>query len=279
MTNNPLAGYFRHPELYINLPSQGRWWADGSLSMPENGELPIFSMTGQDELSMKNADGLMNGDTTVRVLQSCCPNIKNAWNMPSIDLDALMIAIRISSYGHKMEASTSCSKCNETIDYAVDLRYVLSNIKTPNYDIPVEIKDLTVMLKPAPYQIVNLNNMETYQQQRAVMQLKDEKLTEQQKIDIVKSAVQRLTDISVSRLSEFIDKIMLPDGNVVTDKKFITEFINNTSRESYASLRDSLAKKAQEYQLPTIPLKCDACGHEDKRQFQFDPASFFAISS
>jgi len=279
MTNNPLAGYFRHPELYITLPSQGKWWPNGDISIPENGELAIYSMTGQDELSMKNADGLMNGDTTVRILQSCCPNIKNAWNTPSIDLDTLMIAMRIASYGHKMEASTACAKCKETIDYAVDLRMVLAGIQIPNYDQPIEIKDLVIFVKPAPYQVVNINNIETYQQQRAIIQLKDENLSEQQKIEIIKNAVQRLTDISVNRLSEFVDKIILPDHTVVTDKKFISEFISNTDRDSFTHLKDSIAAKAAEYKLPSIPTRCDSCGHEDERQFQFDPASFFGTSS
>ena len=279
MTTNPLSGYFRHPELYISLPSQGRWWPQGTLDLPENQEVAIFAMTGQDELSMKNADGLMNGDTTVRVLQSCCPSIKNAWHTPSIDVDSLMIAMRIASYGHKMEASTSCANCKEMIDYAVDLRNILPNIKMPNYDDPVTIKDLIIFLRPAPYQIVNLNNIETYQQQRAILQLKDESLTEQQKVQIIKDAVQRLTDISVNRLGEFIDKIVLPDNTIVTDKTFINEFITNTDRESFNTIKDAIASKAAEYKLPSVPLKCDSCGHEDERQFQFDPASFFVTSS
>lgn len=279
MTSNPLSGYFRHPELYISLPSQGKWWTTGSLEPTENGEYAIFPMTGQDELTMKNADGLMNGDTTVRVIQSCCPSVKNAWSMPSIDVDTVMIAMRIASYGHKMESETRCAKCNEEIGFAVDLRYVLSGIQIPNYDQPIEIKDLTLFARPAPYQIVNLNNMETYQQQRAIMQLKNQDLTEEQKVEIVKAAVQRLTDISVSRLSEFIDKIILPDNTVVTDKRFINEFINNADRETFNKLKDELTHKSKEYKLPSIPLKCDHCGHEDQRAFQFDPASFFATSS
>lgn len=279
MTNNPLSSYFRHPELYISLPSNGKWWPTESLSVPENGEFPIFSMTGQDELIMKNADGLMNGDTTVKVLQSCCPNIKNAWDTPSIDIDTLMISVRIASYGHKLDSETVCSKCGEVIGYAVDLRAVLSNIQLPNYDAPFEVKGLTVFAKPAPYKIVNLNNMETYQQQRTIMQLKNQNLTEEEKIEIIKAAVQRLTDISVSRLNEFIDKIVLPDNTVITDKKFINEFILNADRETFTKIKDSLAKISDEYKLPPIPITCDNCGHKEERTFQFDPASFFVTSS
>lgn len=279
MSSNPLTSYFRHPELYIALPSQGKWWAPGSLVMPENGELPVYPMTGQDELLMKNADGLMNGDTTTKVIQSCCHNIKNAWETPSIDIDTLMIAMRIASYGHKLDAETNCSKCKELLSYAVDLRAILAGIQIPNYDAPFELKGLTVFTRPAPYRIVNLNNMETYQQQRTIMQLKSQDITEEEKIEIVKTAVQRLTDISISRLNEFIDRIVLPDGTVITDKKFISEFITNADRDTFTKLREEISSKANEYKLPSIPLTCDNCGHQDERTFQFDPASFFAASS
>ena len=41
---------------------------------------------------MKTPDALVNGETTVEVIQSCMPNIKDAWKIPVIDLDVILIA-------------------------------------------------------------------------------------------------------------------------------------------------------------------------------------------
>ena len=99
---NPLTSYMRQPKIYISLPSQGNFWPEHSIDMPENNELPVYSMTARDELLFKTPDALMNGQSIVDVIQSCVPNIKNAWVTPSIDLDTILIAIRIATYGEDM---------------------------------------------------------------------------------------------------------------------------------------------------------------------------------
>ena len=100
---NPLRKYFRQPKVYITLPSKGKFYADGAIELPESGEFPVFAMTAKDELTMKTPDALLNGQATVDVIKSCIPAIKNPWSMPSIDLDAVLIAIRIATYGEMME--------------------------------------------------------------------------------------------------------------------------------------------------------------------------------
>jgi hypothetical protein len=63
-------------------------------------------MTAKDELMLKTPDALMNGQATVEVIKSCVPSIKNPWHMPSIDIDTILIAIRIATYGENMEFSS-----------------------------------------------------------------------------------------------------------------------------------------------------------------------------
>ena len=65
MTTNPLSGFYRTPSVYIKLPSNGKYWPNDSIHIPPNGELPIRPMSGKDDILLKNADGLMNGATTV----------------------------------------------------------------------------------------------------------------------------------------------------------------------------------------------------------------------
>jgi hypothetical protein len=238
-----------------------------------------MAMSGLDDLAMRNADGLMNGDTTVKVIQSCCPNIKNAWEMPSIDSDTILIAIRIASYGEMMQLTNRCSKCNEFYDMQVDLRSILPSIKFPNYDNPITVNDLVIFVRPTPYHIVNLNNQEIFQQQKTILSLSNSNLTQEEKEKIVKEAVTRLTNITIKRISFYIDKIVMPTGEAVSDKEFIQNFIDNCDQKTYNTIKTSITEKNQEYKLPHLPAKCDHCGHEETKEFAFDPASFFGISS
>ena len=99
---NPLANYFRQPKMYMRLPSHGQFYPEGALDKSEIDEYPVYAMTAKDELMFKTPDALMNGQAVVDVVQNCIPNIKDAWQVPSIDMDIILIAIRIATYGEKL---------------------------------------------------------------------------------------------------------------------------------------------------------------------------------
>jgi hypothetical protein len=115
-TNNPLFKHFRQPAIYLKLPSQGRFYPDGSLQISVTGDIPIYPMTVKDELTLKTPDALMNGEGMAAVIRSCCPTILDPWQIPAVDLDAIFIAIRLASYGTGMDVNTSCPKCKEEND-------------------------------------------------------------------------------------------------------------------------------------------------------------------
>jgi hypothetical protein len=105
MEPNPLNQYLRQPAIHLKLPSGGEYWPMGTLEMPITGEVPILPMSTRDEIVLNTPDALMNGQGVVDVIHSCVPNIKNAWAMPAMDLDAVLIAIRIATYSEKMSYS------------------------------------------------------------------------------------------------------------------------------------------------------------------------------
>ena len=114
--SNPLAKHFRQPAVYLRLPSGGAYWPNESVILPANGELPVYPMTTKDEIILRTPDALINGAGVVTVIQSCIPSITNAWNMPSVDVDACLIAIRIASYGNGMDVTVICPKCQNQED-------------------------------------------------------------------------------------------------------------------------------------------------------------------
>ena len=70
---NPLTSLMRQPKIYIKLPSNGRFWAPGSLDTPPNGEYAVYSMTARDEMMLKTPDSLLNGQAIVDVIEHCVP--------------------------------------------------------------------------------------------------------------------------------------------------------------------------------------------------------------
>jgi hypothetical protein len=106
-----LSNWYRQPKIYIRLPSKGEYYAKDALDISTTGDYAVYAMTAKDELMFKTPDALLNGQSTVEVLKSCIPAIQDPWKMPSIDVDAALVAVRIATYGEKMEVSTNCPSC------------------------------------------------------------------------------------------------------------------------------------------------------------------------
>jgi hypothetical protein len=161
--NNPLKQYFRQPSIYIRLPSQGEFYPPGTLDMPPNNEIPVLPMTAVDEITYRTPDALFNGSAMVNVIHSCVPSIKNAWHAPVADLNSILVAIRIASYGHELEIETTCPGCKHIESFALDLRNALDQLTMPDFSATVTYGDLEIYFHPMSYEKQNEINLEQFE--------------------------------------------------------------------------------------------------------------------
>ena len=139
-------------------------------------------MTAIDEITYRTPDALFNGQATVNVIQSCMPNITDAWAIPSIDLDTILIAIRIASYGHDMEFVTTCPKCQNTSERTVDLRAMLDSLRSPDYNADIKYRDLEIYFRPLSYKSLNDNSQLQFEQQKLLQVIPDSTVSETDKM-------------------------------------------------------------------------------------------------
>lgn len=278
-TPNPLSKYFRQPALYIKLPSEGKYWPQGSLDLPVTGEIPVYPMTARDEITLRTPDALMNGAGVVEVLQSCCPSITNAWKMPSIDVDTVLIAIRVASYGYEMPIDTKCPHCGEENSHGVDLRQVLSGITCPDYNTRVEIDNLKIKVKPMEFFSVNKNNSINFEEQRLLANLRDSTLPDEQRVVKVRESMNKLVDISIETVASCVESIEVEDGTVVSNPVYITDFFQNSNGEILRAVQKRLAEITAEAELQPQKVSCGPCQKEYQVPLEFDYANFFANGS
>jgi len=278
---NPLQKYFRQAKVYITLPSQGQWYPNGTLDYPENGELPVFAMTAKDELGMKTPDALLNGQATVDVIQSCVPNIKDAWQMPSIDLDAVLIAIRIATYGEQLDITTKIPNIGDEKDYGVDLRTVLNKLVTVHFESTVFINDMKVELRPLTYREFTNSSLKTFEEQRILRLVNDESIPEEEKLARFNQSFKKLTDLTVDMLANAVTSISV-DGTTVTDQNHISEFIINSDKQFFGGVKDHFESQKKKFEIE--PMTIHTTEDEQERgapetfeiPITFDQSNFFA---
>lgn len=274
-TSNPLQQYFRQPAIYIKLPSQGKYYPPGTFEMPENNELPVYPMTALDEITQRTADALFNGEATVKTIQSCVPNIKNAWFVPSIDMDTLLIAIRIASYGHELEFESVCSSCSNENNYAVDLRQLLEQLSAPDYNKTVNVGDMEIFLRPLNYQEQNQAAMEQFEDQKLMEMIPQSDISDKEKIELLSSAYLKLSELTIRSVAESIEYIKI-NSETVTDREHIGEFVRNSEKKVFDAITAQLSENKMQSELKPLSITCTECGHGYDTPFTMDTATFFA---
>lgn len=277
-TVNPLKQFFRQPSIFLRLPSEGQYWPQNALALPVNKELPVYPMTAIDEISYRTPDALFNGQAVVSVVQSCIPHIKDAWLMPSVDLNSILVSIRIASYGHEMELGIKCGNCGTESDFSLDLRRILETLKTPDYTTPIRHGDLEIMLQPVSYRYQNETNLQQYEQQRAIMQIQQSDLPDDEKIARLNEILKRITELTIESLKYSISSIRTPQA-LVTEPEFIHEFLQNCDRGLYEELRDRVIKLRETGEIEPIGVECPECKHTWKQTLTLDQTAFFGTAS
>jgi hypothetical protein len=267
--NNPLMRFMRQPKIYISLPSEGKYWKEGSIEIPENGQIPVYSMTAKDEIMFKTPDALMNGQAVVDVLQSCIPDIKNAWACPSIDLDLLLIAIRIATYGDKMIVSYKVPNINEDSEYELDLHTFIDQASQIQWIEQVPIDDeMIVFVKPLTYKHMSTISQRSFETNKIMQIATDQTMTEQQKAVLISDSFKTLTDLTTDMMVGSIFKIKTPDGDV-TETRYIKEFIENSDKSFVDTIQSHINDLKSQNEIKPMMLTTTI-----EQQEQGAPATF-----
>ena len=275
---NPLQRFFRQPAIYIRLPSEGKYYPDGSITIPPNGELPVYPMTAMDEITYRTADALFNGSAVINVIKSCVPNIVDPWQMPTVDVDAVLVGIRIASYGHELELESRCPHCEEDNTFAVDLRTIMDQIRLPDYSASVQSGDIEIFFKPLNYQQQNQNSVKQFEDQKMLQAIPDADISEQEKLDLINSALIKLGELSISAIAQSIS-VVRAGNDIVNDTDHIHEFVKNCDRKIYNALRDTILNFKTQTALKPLKLQCNTCAKPYETAFILDVSNFFVQDS
>lgn len=275
---NVLSNWYRQPKIYIRFPSKGEYYPTDALDKSTTGDYAVYSMTAKDELMFKTPDALLNGQSTVEVLKSCIPAIQDPWKMPSIDVDAALVAIRIATYGEKMEVSTNCPSCSAENDYEINLNSWLEKLNAFQFEAKVSVDPLTVYVRPYTYLEMTQTSLKSLEQQRIFGVINDETLSDEEKLDKFGKSFSKLTELTVDVIAQCVVQIETPDG-IETDITEIKNFIHNAPKEIFNAISNHVQALKSKIDIPAQEVKCTNCETEFLMPVTMDQSNFFAVRS
>jgi hypothetical protein len=279
-----LAQYYRKPGTYIELPSGGRFYKL-TPKLSDTNELAVYPMTAQDELALKNPDALLNGEALKQVIASVCPDIKDVSEIPAPDIDAILVAMRMTSYGDDMEMDVAHG-CKESGGKSQRVTVGLGSVLSTSKAIPESLGTVTlsngVIVQLKPYTLdaqsrllrVQFNTMRQLQGAEA-----NENSTIEQKADIANRGYDQLVALSQDILAASVISVTLPDGVVVTNSIHIREWVKNLDRASNERLDEEIKAFGKFGITRTLEVECDHCKNKFTTDMLFDPTSFFNVGS
>jgi len=280
-TQNPLSSHFRSPKLYTQIPSKGRFYTADVVEMPSNNELPVFPMTAKDELIMRNPDALLNGEAVTQVIKSCVPNVKNARKLMSNDIDALLLAVQVASYGDDIEFSAACPECGESTSGHVSGDATLQAMSTLDDSYTFEKDGLTFEVKPFTYETTIRAGITNFQSTRSLQSMA-ELPDDLDKLKLFNESFIKLAKLNFDIIVESVNSVSFQDDEgeqvVVTDQAQIREFLENCE----SSIGKMIEQKVNDISKIGIPkestFECEKCNKEFTAPVALDPVNFSTAS-
>jgi hypothetical protein len=275
MAINPLQKFFRQPKIYIKLPSMGAYAKPGVITGDSN-NMPVFGMTGMDEIIIKTPDALITGESTVKVIESCFPTITDGWEVTNLDLELILAAIRIATYGNSINITHACPHCSTENDYDLELTNVIDHYNHIVFDSKAVLKDLVVNLRPLTYRQATEFGQKNFllrQQLKRTDEIKDD----DERFKEISRMYQEFGLLQIEVYSANIESIEV-NNSVVVERSFINEWLSNTDTDIIDQLRSHIDKNTELWKTPPQLVKCENCKEENSITVNLDHSSFFATA-
>jgi len=275
---NPLQQFYRAPELFVHLPSQGIFNEPGDFEFTVNGQVGVYPMTAQDEIALRTPDALLNGAALEKLVRSCVPAVKNVRTLPSPDFDVLLLAIRSVSAGPQLDYDTSCPKCKTRNSYGIDIPSVLETVKPmAGPETAVFKSGLKVVLRPYTFDSNIKAALVTFEEAQLIRAVTQQNATEQERMLQFNESFGRISQLNRDLFTDAIVSIETPTGQTVTNKQHIREFLDNISKGDFDLIEAKIKLLNNSGYQRTAKVTCNnpECKHEYDIDVNYDPTRFF----
>ena len=276
--SNPLINAYRKPTLYINLPSGGKYY-NPAPKLSVDKELAVYAMTARDELITKTPDALFNGEASVSLIESCCPDIPNPRQIPVNDLMVIMLAIRQASYGTEIEVEVECPECQHKNNVGINCQSIIDGAMSrqqPSNSLTLN-EGFEVVLKPYSLEDRNTLQIQQIKQVKMIEGLQNAEMDDQTRQDSFGRTFVELAELTIDLVVNSVDSVRTPgsDGEFVDDKEMIREWLKSITSKDYELIKNKVEELSSDGIDNNFNIKCESCNHKWKTEVELDITNFF----
>jgi len=276
---NPLTKFYRTPALSVKIPSRGKYYADGIVNLNDDDEISILPMTAQDEVTLQNPDALLSGEAVISAIKSCVPGISNPKKLLSCDIDVLMIAIRVASYGDNATMQQNCPKCKESNEFNLNLDTLLNHtdVLDEHYEVVLN-GELTVFVAPSKFENVVRQQKTAFENTKLEQAISSPDLSDGKRLKILSQVLDKVSKFTFDQTLDAVIKVLFTDedGEIieVTDRQHITDWLHNIDKTTIEKVQDKVAEVNGIGIEKSFPAKCSKCEHQWEAIIEFNPVNF-----
>ena len=275
-----LEKYKRQPKIYIDLPSKGIYYDSTVIQDSQYTQIPVFGMNTMDEIMLKTPDALFSGQATVDIIKSCIPVILNPWRLVGFDIDYVLMAIRIATYGESMDITAKCPSCMTENTLSIKLPGVLDKLASHEPQKSMTSGELTFNMRPLTYQEFTEFSREGFQYEKQLVQLESAEMSDEEKTKQRQNIFDARAKLNVKVILRHIATVSAGE-QTETNIQEIEKFILDNDTEFFTSIEKSVSQINDAWSVPKYDVQCGGtnCDNKFKTGLTVDYSSFFGTNS
>lgn len=210
--------------------------------------------------------------------------IDDPWEIPLIDLDAVLVAIRIATYGEKMKMTVKVPNVeDEELDVEIDLVNILDSFRGKVWDPIIKFNDLKLHSAPLKFKDQNLYEQQNFETNQFIAMMRDNTKPLEERKQEMSKVFDAISETNIDLVTNQIKAIELPDGNIEYNNIAIKEFLNSLPVKDFEIVRSALTERRKLFELPKTNVAVPAAMQEQgaPESFElplvFNQSSFFAL--
>lgn len=288
------------PPIDIQLPTRGIFYRPGILkASTDPNHIEVRTLGVMDEFKYRDPFLLVSGKAITHLIRHLCgEQIILPEQMCEIDIETILLAARLASYGPSLNVTHSCIKtvkdkedndvvCDHSNTISVNLHEHILRYgpiqDEERFEVLLPRVGQTVYLKPVPYQttIDMMRNVMTNRRRIGAIDISDADLVMRPEDFAQYEDVLNLSmDIQIKAILDCIWAVKTRSGTLVEDPMQIGPWIFELPKSDHDVITKRITEITEDLRkLSLLLYQCGACGQENAFHLQMNAEILFLADS